>query len=367
MTAVLRGTSYRFEILRERSQVAAHRAAWTDWAQRCSPFALPGFFDAWCEAFAGTRTGFVIAGFRDGALQLLLPMWHPNATPAEWHSLGDFRADYTDSVVATEQDSLGHAFWRWLLLRAPCQSARIALLPTDTLLGRTIPHHGIGRRGRAFDAGSSLLRSGRARYFDLHSYHAHPYADRVQIRDLAGRMTSKNHTRKVGLMRREGEVSYARLRSASQIEPLLPTLFAMHIANFQETGRESQFQQTEERRFYELLATSPSLGNTTCLDVLSIAGRPVAMHLGFEHAKTFYWYKPAFDVASSKLSPGRVLLAYIFARAFEEQLERVDLLKGIEGYKDDWGSQVRPTCSAVLAEPQLGQLARRALARFRRR
>ena len=84
------------------------------------------------------------------------------------------------------------------------------------------------------------------------------------------------------------------------------------------------------------------------LDVLSVGGKPAAMHFGFHHPDAIYWYKPAFDLELSKGSPGRVLLAHLFARADAQGLDRVDLLKGTEDYKTDWANHSRETITSTL-------------------
>lgn len=350
------GSDLRFEVI-GASELGRLRPTWNEWSQRAgTPFAFPAFFDAWSVAFQRERTAFVVAGFGDRTLRFLLPLWHANGRPDEWSSLGTFRADYTECLTASDDPAIGEMFWRWLARRAPCRSAKIAMLPSDSLLGRTAPKPALGISDRAYQAAASLLRSGKARYSTTSVQAVHPFADQPHIRELATRIDSRETRRKLNVLRRDGEVSYTVLHGATSIAPWLQTLFDMHVSNFEGTGRASQFAAAQERAFYNALVTSRELDNIIYLDLLTVGSRPAAMHLGFQHRKRIYWYKPAFDLQLAKGSPGRVLLAHLFARADREHVERVDLLKGDEPYKKEWASASRSTISTTLVERPLREI-----------
>jgi len=337
-----------------------YRPAWRELIQHgdVTPFAFPGFFRAWCEAFAGERVGFAVIGRRGSSLELVLPLWHMRDQPDEWNSLGAFRADYTEAITRAEDPELGASFWRWLTRHAPCRSARIARAPGDSLLGRSIPTTAFDRRGRMITAASTLLATRRARYLTTHVHDEHPYADRGQIESLADRVDRPATRRNLKMLEKHGHVTYEVVYEPNEVRALLPTLFAMHAANFAGTGRESQFTRIEEQTFVEKLVAQPDLAGVIYMDVLRCAGRPVAVHLGFQHRGRIYYNKPTFDLELAKASPGKSLLAHLFARAQREGIERVDLLKGTESYKAEWANQSRRTFTTLLAERRLRDLAR---------
>ena len=315
---------------------------WTRDSERTSPFASPGFFDAWCDAFSSTRTGFVVAGFTGDTPRIVLPLWYGSERDT-WFSLGEFRADYSEAVG---DDAACDELWSWLQREAPCRLLKIGRVPRDTAFGRTAPPVG-GIRERIREAATSFVRERRVRYHETHELQEHPYTDRARLAELAARIDSKDTKRKINVLRREGELVYEVVRGA-EIAARLPAFFALHRASFAGTQRTSQFERADECRFYEALVAR--LAETVTLDVLRVGERPVAMHFGFQHAKTIYWYKPVFDLELSKGSPGRVMLAHLYARALRENVDRVDLLKGDETYKDDWAANVRITVTSTIVE-----------------
>jgi CelD/BcsL family acetyltransferase involved in cellulose biosynthesis len=354
-----------FEVVPFASISTELRAAWTTWAARpgATPFSSPAFFDAWTTAFAAERSGFVVIGTRtrDALPVLALPMWHARDRPDDWRSLAELRADYTEAYAPVDDPEIGTAFWRWLELRAPCRSAKVSRIPIDTLLGRTVPARSRERRGRMIGAALNLVRTRSPRFLRTTEQTEHPYADREKIVAMAERLQSQKSRRNLKLLERSGAVSYRVVRGAA-ITPLLPSLFDMHISNFAGTGRASQFESPTERAFYTALVAHPDLASSVCMDVLSVGDQHAALHLGFDHGGVMYWYKPAFALEHAKASPGRSMLAYVYERARAQGTTRFDLLKGAEGYKDEWANAVRATVTTTLVRPRAADL----LARVRR-
>lgn len=329
--------------------------AWTRWSAGASPFASPGFFAAWSRAFGGEREPFLVVGRRGGVPALVLPLWRARDKPEHWYGLGEFRADYSEHAGEDPR-----ALWAWLLESAPCRSVKLPRMPCASPLGRTAPPHDARRFAHV---AHTMLRRRRARYHETREERDHPYADRAHIEALADRLASKDTRRKLGVLKREGEVSYECVRGVA-VRDHLAAFFEMHARGFASTDRASQFERAAERRFYEALADEcPHV----IMDVLHAGARPVAMHLGFQDRETIYWYKPAFEASLAKGSPGRVLLAHIYARAKDEGITCVDLLKGGEDYKQDWANHVRPTITSVVVERSVREMLQGAAVRLRQR
>jgi CelD/BcsL family acetyltransferase involved in cellulose biosynthesis len=192
----------------------------------------------------------------------------------------------------------------------------------------------------------------------------HPFADAARIGELATRVDAKYMRRNVKMLEKQGTLRYEILREPSAIRPLLDDFFAMHVRNFAGTGRVSQFASPDDRHFYEYLVALPSLRDVIRMDVLYVADRPVALHLGFEHRGWIYYYKPTFDLDHAKASPGKIMLAHLFARAASDGVERIDLLKGKEPYKDEWANHSRVTGTTNLVERSVTDLVRAARRRW---
>jgi CelD/BcsL family acetyltransferase involved in cellulose biosynthesis len=359
--------TYRFEVL-DAAELAAHRSAWRAWCERpgISPFASPAFFEAWCRAFGDERPARIVAGWRGRELALVLPLWHLPAAPRRWESLGAFRADYTEPVIADDDVALGRAFWTWAECEAPCEFVRLARVPRDSLLGRTLPHDTFESRGRSLRAATNLVRARALRYLYSDTLHEHPYADRAAIRAHAAKHPAANSRQRIRMLAKMagGDVAYTRLHGR-EVADTLPAFFAMHVATFAGTGRSSQFESARDRTFFAQLVAHPDHARVLHLDVLTAGGKPAAMHLGFEQGGVLYYYKPTFELALAKASPGRILLSHMFVRAEADGLDRVDLLKGTEAYKTEWASDTRPTISSRLVRPSLREAVRAVMRRWR--
>lgn len=355
----------RFRTL-ERGEEAAIRPLWNAWArrQRVSPFALFGFFAAWRATYASTRTAFLIVGESDGAPRFLLPMWHPVDEPGAWSSLGTFRADYTEAVAAADDAAIGREFWSWLEATPACTSAKVARFPLESFLGRTVPPASAERAGRVVHALRHLHPVRGVRYLSTSRHQEHAYADRAEIEEHASRVDSYDQ-RKRQLARLAGGPATYRVVYGRAIAPLLDTFFAMHVENFAGTERTSQFVAAEERAFYRALVESDDLATVVAMDVLEVHDRPVALHFGFRYLDRVYYYKPTFALDLAKASPGRILLAHVFARAKEDGVERVDLLKGAESYKALWARSTRTTETTVLIRRTPAGILQELAARWR--
>lgn len=115
----------------------------------------------------------------------------------------------------------------------------------------------------------------------------------------------------------------------------LETFFSMHQAAAGEKG--AFMTPAMETFFRELHATA---GAT--IDILSVAGRPVAAAFGFECEGAYYLYNSAYDPTVGSASPGIVMLIHQIERQIERRATIFDFLKGDERYKYRLGAEARP-------------------------
>ena len=108
------------------------------------------------------------------------------------------------------------------------------------------------------------------------------------------------------------------------------------------------------RRLFELFGAATSLGAanaaaagapghpTVHLAFLTIDGRRIAAEIHFETAGSVLYYNAGVDPEARELSPGVVLLERLVRRAIELGKCRIDLLRGDEPYKYEWGAIDEP-------------------------
>jgi CelD/BcsL family acetyltransferase involved in cellulose biosynthesis len=145
-------------------------------------------------------------------------------------------------------------------------------------------------------------------------------------------------------MERKGPVTFAHLRTHSEIQAALPGFFDAHVARFQATDRISSLSTPERRVFTEELSRRFANTRVVTLSLLMIADHPVAWNFGFQFHGSWFWYQPTFDSREEENSPGHCLLSRIVIEACDmEEIKVVDLGLGAEGYKERFGNSTRQT------------------------
>jgi CelD/BcsL family acetyltransferase involved in cellulose biosynthesis len=98
------------------------------------------------------------------------------------------------------------------------------------------------------------------------------------------------------------------------------------------------------RRLFELFGEASAIAGhpTVHLAFLTVAGKRIAAEIHFETAGSVMYYNAGVDPEARELSPGVVLLERLVRRAIERGNCRVDLLRGDEPYKYEWGGVDEP-------------------------
>jgi CelD/BcsL family acetyltransferase involved in cellulose biosynthesis len=76
-----------------------------------------------------------------------------------------------------------------------------------------------------------------------------------------------------------------------------------------------------------------------------VDGAPAAFHLGFVSEGDLLWYKPSFNPALARYSPGEVLLRELLLYAGEHRLSGLDFTRGDEAFKRRFSDMERCTKS----------------------
>ena len=98
------------------------------------------------------------------------------------------------------------------------------------------------------------------------------------------------------------------------------------------------------RRLFELFAAAADVEGhpTVHLGFLTVGGKRIGAEIHFETAGSVMYYNAGIDPEARELSPGVVLLERLVRRAIERGKCRVDLLRGDEPYKYEWGGLDEP-------------------------
>jgi CelD/BcsL family acetyltransferase involved in cellulose biosynthesis len=92
------------------------------------------------------------------------------------------------------------------------------------------------------------------------------------------------------------------------------------------------------RRLLELFGTDGPL----VLSTLWVGDRRIAAGIHFETATDLFYYNAGIDPGARDLSPGVLMIHAYVRRALERGIRRMDLLRGDEPYKYEWGAVDEP-------------------------
>lgn len=155
---------------------------------------------------------------------------------------------------------------------------------------------------------------------------------------------------KAGLRRREnyfqrnGQLTYKTL-TGMDVMPYLNRFFDLHVARWAGSGSPSLFLKEVNRTFYRELAVAMADNRHLLLSIIEFDGQPLAMHFGFDCNGRMLWYKPSFDRAQAKHSPGLVLLRYLIGYAIDHKREEFDFTIGDEPFKSRFSNHMRTMVS----------------------
>ena len=132
---------------------------------------------------------------------------------------------------------------------------------------------------------------------------------------------------------REGRLEVIHCTDSGQVIPWLDAFFEQHERRWSGTEFPSLFVDPAQRQFYRRVAQLGGEAGWLRFARVMWNGQAAAFHFGFHYRGEFLWYKPSFEVALAKRSPGEVLLRDLILRAIEEGAEVFDFGLGEEGFK----------------------------------
>jgi CelD/BcsL family acetyltransferase involved in cellulose biosynthesis len=154
---------------------------------------------------------------------------------------------------------------------------------------------------------------------------------------------------------RDGRLEVRHLREPDAIRPLLPAFFEQHIARWAATPYPSLFLDPLQRRFYERLVDEAPAGGWLRFTSVTWNEQPVAFHFGTCYRRVYLWYKPSFDIALARRSPGEVLLRHLLLAAIDEGARTFDFGLGDEPFKRRFATHVPRVRTWGLYPPEVGK------------
>ncbi|MCP9469218.1 MAG: GNAT family N-acetyltransferase [Nitrospira sp.] len=242
--------------------------------------------------------------------------------------VGDGKADYCDLLFADGRfDLLEKLFEHLFAVRERWDCIQLNSIPTEspTIRGiqRLCSRYGCRMFQRDLYASPTLLIKGQEenalRVFNKYSLR-----------------------RRLNYFQRQGRLTFKTVQG-SEVMSYLDGFFSQHIARWAGTGSPSLFLDEKNRSFYRELAQALCRTGWLVLSIVELDRRPLAMHVGFDYEGKLLWYKPSFDPAYAKHSPGLVLLRYLIGYVIEQKRDEFDFSIGDEPFKQRFCNCVRTT------------------------
>lgn len=332
-----RGTS-RLIQFREIPQDANFRRQWNGLVEKAE---RPEVFFTWewaCaveKAYGGVLQPWLFALQNQDESLVGLAAFATGQSRQEISFLGATTGDYCD--VLGEPSCRGEII-EALLAECAVSNARIVLanLPSDS--------------ATVVELDEAARRHGYYVY-------AHPAYECAQVslqteperEQVKGSLRRKKMRRLIAAMEEKYSPQLQHLGSWQQVESELEAFTNAHVARFRATGRRSNLEDEQRRRFLKELARELSESGWLRLSRLKAGGESVAWNYGFQFAGSWFWYQPTFDTGLEQFSPGVYLLARIISEACEDpSVTRVDLGLGAEGYKERFANSSRHTLHVTL-------------------
>lgn len=133
-----------------------------------------------------------------------------------------------------------------------------------------------------------------------------------------------------------------KISDRDELEKLLEELIAFHISRRKSQDSKSMFEDLAVRGFLKEATLKFFEEGILDFSVIRNNGTIAAMHLGFIYQNKFFYYLPVYNEDFQKYSIGRLLLAELIERSFNEGISEFDFMIGEEKYKDDWNPKIEP-------------------------
>lgn len=138
-------------------------------------------------------------------------------------------------------------------------------------------------------------------------------------------------------LQREGNLNLWIGQSRDQTTDRLAILYGLHRKKWHAEGKQSQFDSKNGQiLFTEFVKYLPE--DMSHYSELRLNDNVLSCHFGFLNGSWLYWYKPAYDPAYEKFSPGVAHIALLAEYGIEHGWKGIDFLQGDESYKYRWAN-----------------------------
>jgi len=319
----------KVELVTNPQEIPISRNEWNtllSHSETNTPFQTYEWLTSWWSIFGESNSLFLLFFYDGERLAGIAPLMIAGTRKKTLRFISDSNADYCDFIVRKKEKKMviatlcdyvikKQSHWGSLYLQnIPEQSE------TSSLLQEVLSAHGL--------------------YFSASSIPC-PVLKLTELQAEAQLEPSKTLRRRLNHFARHGELSFTIFHSLEEAAIFLEDFFQQHIQRWSIMGKPSLFLDNRYRDFYHDLLRQAWPTGWLFFSCLTFNGHPIAFHFGFDYNSRVIWYKPSFDIAYRKHSPGRVFLKYLIDYCLESDKEELDFSLGDEPFKRDYTNDVR--------------------------
>ncbi|HEY5095622.1 MAG TPA: GNAT family N-acetyltransferase [Candidatus Eremiobacteraceae bacterium] len=165
------------------------------------------------------------------------------------------------------------------------------------------------------------------------------------LKSILGKSTV---SRRIKQLEKLGSLKFRHLDDRVQAREHLPSFYEQHIRCRTLAGIRSQLLDQQSKVFFEALVDNLDPSNELRFAVLESNDRPIAYNFGFQLDGKFLYYTPTFDIEFFDVSPGDVLLRYLFVYARDSDIREFDFTVGDETYKSRYANHTDHNYAVLL-------------------
>jgi len=136
-----------------------------------------------------------------------------------------------------------------------------------------------------------------------------------------------------------GDLDFTVLKNYDSQYELLNVLFDLHKKEWHLKGQESIFDKTDVCEYYRKIIKDMQYSNASIVFMkLELNHNVIALVFGFQKNDRYFYYKPVYNPEYKKYSPGKIMLSYVIEYCLSNNIEIVDMLRGMEEYKSLWAN-----------------------------
>lgn len=342
-------TKYHCSIIEDFKELENFKDDWNSLHNKQSfqsYFSSYSFNKTWWHTYGNDYDLKTIVIKQNNNVALIAPFITAKNNDNSWTLIGNTRADYNQIVCKENDQELFSNFIEYLY-KHPWSEIKIRRIAAN--------NQWLSYFSNSYSSSDnkikkmSLLINIFQPLIEKNHYKEHPYVNAEKLKELQNLFNKKNIKYRLKKIIKLGNLEFKQLSSKDCSNAILDQYFNLHLKRCDYRDQNLFFSHDINRNFFKNLIENDNenLGGVH-LDILTLDDKLIAAHFGFSWKKCYYIYKSCYDPDYREYAPGKVLRAEIFRHCYNNGYREVDLLNGLENYKNEYLSNIRETVHLTL-------------------